>query len=74
MGSPTPLTPAGRYREELDAMESDPYGLQFQWMLQCETHAERLQAFSTIVKTERKRLSARATLQSLFRKDEEPLE
>ena len=57
-----------RYREELEAMESDPYGLQFQALLQAETHEQRLGLFGTIVDTERKRLSARATLKSMFAK------
>lgn len=57
-----------RYREELDAMDADPYGQQFQRMVQTDSHSERLQIFNAILDTERKRLSARATLQSLFKK------
>ena len=56
-----------RYREELDAMESDPYGLQFQALLQAESHTERLDVFRRIIDTERKRLAARQTLQSMFK-------
>ena len=56
-----------RYREELEAMESDPYGLQFQALLQCGSHGERLEVFKTIIDTERKRLAARQTLQSMFK-------
>jgi len=59
-----------RYREELEAMESDPYGLQFQALLQAPSHAERLNVFRFIIDTERKRLAARQTLQSMFKKDE----
>lgn len=58
-----------RYREELETTESDPYGLQFQAMLQANSHAERLTVFRHILDVERKRLSARATLQSLFKKE-----
>lgn len=56
-----------RYREELEAMESDPYGLQFQAMVQTSSHKERLEVFRGIVDTERKRLAARQTLQSMFK-------
>ena len=56
-----------RYREELDAMESDPYGLQFQALLQTDTHTERLAVFRHLIDTERKRLAARATLASMFK-------
>ena len=59
-----------RYREELEAMESDPYGLPFQALLQSESHTERLEVFKSIIDTERKRLQARATLMSMFKKDE----
>lgn len=59
-----------RYREELEASESDPYGLQFQALLQTNSHADRLRVFRTVIDTERKRLAARATLQSMFKKDE----
>ena len=48
-----------RYREELEASESDPYGLQFQALLQAETHAARLKVFERVLDVERKRLSAR---------------
>ena len=47
-------------------MESDPYGLQFQRMLQCDSHARRLAVFAGVVETEAKRLSARSTLRSMF--------
>ena len=59
-----------RYREELEASESDPYGLQFQALLQTNSHKKRLAVFRQIIATERKRLAARATLQSMFKKDE----
>jgi len=59
-----------RYKEELEAMSSDPYGLQFQAMLQAPSHAERIDVFETIIGMEQKRLTARATLQSMFKKDE----
>lgn len=59
-----------RYREELEASESDPYGLQFQAMLQTGSHEERLAVFKEILEMEMRRLSARATLQSLFKKEE----
>ena len=59
-----------RYREELDASESDPYGLQFQALVQAPSHAERLDVLKGILSSERKRLAARATLQSMFKKDE----
>ena len=55
-----------RYREELEAMEADPYGLQFQALLQAESHAERLDLFRYLIDVERKRLAARQTLQSMF--------
>jgi len=55
-----------RYKEELEAMEADPYGLQFQALLQAESHAERLAVFSHLIDTERKRLAARSMLQSMF--------
>ena len=47
-----------RYREELDAMESDPYGLQFQLMLQADSHVERLEVFGRVLDMERKRRKA----------------
>ena len=50
-------------------MESDPYGLQFQALLQTTSHAERLGVFKYLIDTERKRLAARATLQSMFKAD-----
>ena len=53
-------------REELEAMEADPYGLQFQALLQAESHAERLDLFRYLIDVERKRLAARQTLQSMF--------
>lgn len=56
-----------RYREELEAMESDPYGLQFQALLQSDSHVERIGVFQKIIDTERKRLAARQTLQSMFK-------
>jgi len=56
-----------RYREELDSMESDPYGLQFQAMLQAPSHAGRIAVLRHVLATERKRLAARATLQSMFK-------
>ena len=59
-----------RFQEELEAMSSDPYGLQFQAMLQASSHAERLDVFRGIIETEQKRLGARAMLQSMFKKDE----
>lgn len=59
-----------RYREELEASESDPYGLQFQALLQTNSHKKRLAVFRQIIETERKRLTARATLASMFKKDE----
>jgi len=60
-----------RYREELEAMESDPYGLQFQALLQSTSHGERLDVFRHIIDTERKRLAARQTLQSMFKTTDE---
>jgi len=56
-----------RYREELDTMESDPYGLQFQALLQADSHAERLVIFGDILGKESRRLTARLTLQSMFK-------
>ena len=56
-----------RYRAELEAMESDPYGLQFQALVQSPSHAERLDVFRAILETERKRLAARQTLQAMFK-------
>ena len=47
-------------------MEADPYGLQFQALLQAESHAERLDLFRYLIDVERKRLAARQTLQSMF--------
>ena len=57
---------AGRAR----ASEGDPYGLQFQALVQAPSHAERLDVLKGILSSERKRLAARATLQSMFKKDE----
>ena len=56
-----------RFREELDSSESDPYGLQFQALVQSDSHEQRLQAFGDLIETEQKRLTARATLQSMFK-------
>jgi len=56
-----------RYKDELEAMESDPYGLQFQLMLQAGSHLERLAIVDRVLGKEAKRLAARATLQSLFK-------
>lgn len=56
-----------RYREEIDSMESDPYGLQFQAMVQAPAHADRLAVLRHVLETERKRLAARATLRSMFK-------
>ena len=58
-----------RYKGELEAMEADPYGLQFQALLQSDSHAERIEVFRTIIDMERKRLAARQTLQSMFKTD-----
>jgi Lon protease-like protein len=58
-----------RYREEIEAMDADPYGLNFQTMLQAHSHAERLELFGAILDQERKRLGARATLQAMFASD-----
>ena len=55
-----------RYRDELDAMDADPYGLNFQALLQAHSHEERLQLFDAILQKERKRLGARASLKSMF--------
>ena len=57
-----------RYRDELEAMESDPYGLNFQSMLQTHSHAEQLSIFGAILDKERKRLGARAQLKAMFGK------
>jgi len=57
-----------RYRDELEAMESDPYGLNFQSILQSHSHAERLTIFGAILDKERKRLGARAQLKAMFGK------
>lgn len=57
-----------RYREELDALDTDPVGSYFQAMLQSESHSERMQVFRAALEKERRRLKARATLQSLFKK------
>jgi len=60
-----------RYREELEAMSSDPYGLQFQALLQAPSHKERLAVFEEVIGGEQKRLTARATLQSMFKTADE---
>ena len=60
-----------RFREELDASESDPYGLHFQALVQSDSHEDRLKAFGELIETERKRLTARATLQNMFKGMEE---
>ena len=60
-----------RYREELEASESDPYGLQFQALLQANSHSERLDVLKQILSAERKRLAARASLQSMFKTTDE---
>jgi Lon protease-like protein len=56
-----------RYQEELDAMSSDPYGLQFQALLQAPSHSSRLDIFSKIIGEEQKRLAAREQLKSMFK-------
>jgi len=56
-----------RYRDELDAMDADPHGLQFQAMLQADSHIDRLRIFDGVLGKEVKRLAARKTLQSLFK-------
>lgn len=56
-----------RFREELEAMDADPAGESFQAMLQSDSHRERLDVLRATIEKERKRLSARATLQSLFK-------
>ena len=48
-------------------MESDPYGLQFQALLQADSHAERLVIFGDILGKESRRLTARLALQSMFK-------
>jgi len=58
----------GRFKEELDAFDTHPMGDSFQEMLQSDSHLERLALFKKTLEKERKRLSARATLQSLFKK------
>lgn len=59
-----------RYQEELEAMSNDPYGLQFQALLQAPSHAERLDVFKGLLESEQNRLSTRAMLKSMFKKDE----
>jgi len=56
-----------RYKDELEAMDSDPYGLQFQLMLQADSHVARLAIVDRVLGKEAKRLTARAQLQSLFK-------
>ena len=58
-----------RYREELDARDSNPAGSQFQALLQSNSHRERLAIFQSVLAKERKRLQARSLLQSLFKGD-----
>jgi len=58
-----------RYRGEIEAMDADPYSLNFQLLLQARSHAERLDLFGGILGQERKRLAARATLQAMFSPD-----
>ena len=48
-------------------MSSDPYGLQFQALLQAPSHAARLGIFSKIIGEEQKRLAAREQLKSMFK-------
>ena len=45
-----------RYGEELEASDSDPYGLPFQELLQAESHKARLGIFRRIIEEEIKRL------------------
>jgi len=56
-----------RYQDELEAMDADPYGLQFQALLQADSHVERLAIMDRVLGKEVKRLAARSTLQSLFK-------
>lgn len=56
-----------RYKDELEAMDADPYGLQFQALLQAEDHLGRLAIMDKLLGKEAKRLAARSTLQSLFK-------
>ena len=55
-----------RFREELDALDSDPRGTRTQLLLQCESHGDRLALFRESLEREQKRLAARSTLKSLF--------
>ena len=64
---PSPAIPLHRYQEELDAMSSDPYGLQFQALLQAPSHSSRLDIFAKIIGEEQKRLAAREQLKSMFK-------
>jgi len=57
-----------RYREELEALDADPASASFQRLLQSSSHRERLLVFRGLLDKERKRLSARAMLQSVFKK------
>jgi len=57
-----------RYREELEALDADPSSTIFQQLLQSASHRERLLIFRALLNKERKRLSARAMLQSVFNK------
>jgi Lon protease-like protein len=58
-----------RYGEELEASDSDPYGLPFQELLQAESHKARLGIFRRIIEEEIKRLQARDSLQTLMDND-----
>jgi len=60
----------GRFREELDALDGEPGSLRFQALLQSDSHSERLRLFSGWLRKEQARLTARATLQKMFAKDE----
>eukprot|EP00746_Dinoflagellata_sp_MGD_P087762 gnl/MRDRNA2_/MRDRNA2_34784_c0_seq1.p1 gnl/MRDRNA2_/MRDRNA2_34784_c0~~gnl/MRDRNA2_/MRDRNA2_34784_c0_seq1.p1 ORF type:complete len:472 (+),score=79.74 gnl/MRDRNA2_/MRDRNA2_34784_c0_seq1:115-1530(+) len=59
-----------RFKDEFEAMVSDPNGLQFQVLLQSGSHAERLSVFRSILSKERQRLAAMATLKSMFKEPE----
>ena len=48
-------------------MSSDPYGLQFQALLQAPSHSSRLDIFAKIIGEEQKRLAAREQLKSMFK-------
>ena len=55
-----------RYREELEASSTDPYGLQFQALVQTASHAARLDVFAKVLDTETKRLQARASVKKML--------